>query len=723
MSAAPNFFYLNLENTWPHFRLTEMVIRQDGALILAQVPMAAAVITELPPPAQPFTGAASLGGDRQGNLYIADPARDRLLRWDACNQQVQELPCFQGNGTSVEPLRSPRGVLAGPRQALYLADSGNHRVLVVDLITGQIRSIWGQPGSAPEPGDAPGRFNDPWDVVADRADNLYVLDHGNQRVQKISASGRVAPEFWQKLSAQSLAPTEPTYLTVTRQEGQERLALIDQGRGQIIIYGLDGTLDSQATEQLGSVTGKHLAGLVFAENALYVGDGENNRVLAYDLNGKFIGEAKGYQGPVAGLGQDCQGRLLVHPGGSGPVTRLLPDQGSVEQGTFLAGPFDAGNRPTRWHRLRVAAAALPPGCHVQLFSYVSDTATPPPDFSLLPAKVPGMNLTPVNTWRAAPVDSLDFLVLHEPAPFLWLAGKLRSAGTGSPALEQMRLEYNHDSWLRYLPAIYRGDETNAGFLARMLALLESLLLDDEDLIQDLPRLFDPGAAPAADSPGSWLDWLAGWLDFQLEGTWSAEAKRQALAEAFSLHRRRGTIPGLRRLIQLYTGAAARIEEPARFASLWCLEETSTLGFNTMVAPAQAQGAVVGTSAILSQSHLITAADYGAPLFEDVAHLFCVQVYAADLANPATDARIRQILDQEKPAHTVYHLCPIQPRMRVGFQARLGLDTIVGGPAPNLALGEPHLLGLDSVLSGKAAGRPDQGTLGQGARIGQSSRLT
>ena len=369
------------------------------------------------------------------------------------------------------------------------------------------------------------------------------------------------------------------------------------------------------------------------------------------------------------------------------------------------------------------AGALPPGSHVQLFTYISDTNTPPPDFGSLPANSSGINLTPVNTWRAAPVDSLDFLVLHDPAPFLWLGGVLRGDGTGSPALEQMRLEYDHDSWLRYLPAIYRGDETNASFLARMLALLESLLHDDEELIQDLPRLFDSGAAPAAGSPGSWLDWLAGWLDFHLEGTWSEEAKRQALAEAFSLHRRRGTIEGLRRLIQLYTGAVARIEEPARFASLWCLEQTSTLGFNTMLAPAQAQGAVVGTSAILDQSHLITDADYGAPLFEDVAHLFCVQVYAADFGNPTTMTRISQLLDQEKPAHTEYHLCPIQPRMRVGFQARLGLDTIVGGPAPGLVLGEPQLLGLDTVLSGTPEGHPKQGVVGQGARIGQSTRLT
>ena len=39
------------------------------------------------------------------------------------------------------------------------------------------------------------------------------------------------------------------------------------------------------------------------------------------------------------------------------------------------------------------------------------------------------------------------------------------------------------------------------------------------------------------------------------------------------------------------------------ATLWSLGETSTLGFTTVLAPGPAQGAVIGTSATLDQSHL------------------------------------------------------------------------------------------------------------------------
>ena len=93
----------------------------------------------------------------------------------------------------------------------------------------------------------------------------------------------------------------------------------------------------------------------------------------------------------------------------------------------------------------------------------------------------------------------------------------------------------------------------------------------------------------------------------------------------------------------------------------------------MLAAAQPQGAVVGTTATLDYSNLITTEEFGTPLFEDVAHQFTVQISSAELRCPEAVARVRRVLDREKPAHTDYHLCTIQPRMRVGFQAMVGLD--------------------------------------------------
>ncbi len=127
--------------------------------------------------------------------------------------------------------------------------------------------------------------------------------------------------------------------------------------------------------------------------------------------------------------------------------------------------------------------------------------------------------------------------------------------------------------------------------------------------------------------------------------------------------------------------------------------------------------MVGTSAVLDQSHLITIDEVGAPLFSDVAYQFSVQVYRGQVMCTDVLPRIRTLVDQEKPAHTVYQLCIVEPRMRVGYQNRVGIDTVVGGPSRSLALGSEQVLGEDTVLAGPVAARLGQSRLGLSTRLG------
>jgi phage tail-like protein len=245
----------------------------------------------------------------------------------------------------------------------------------------------------------------------------------------------------------------------------------------------------------------------------------------------------------------------------------------------------------------------------------------------------------------------------------------------------MRVDYGRDTYLTYLPAIYGEEASRRDFLERLLSLYESVLGGLVGKIEDLPLLFNPFAAPGDGFP-SWLSWLAGWLAFDLDEDWSDGQTRQYLAQAFDLYGWRGTASGLRRYLKLYAGVEARIVEPALETSLWCLGETSTLGFTTMLAPSELQGAVLGTSATLDQSYLMRSDDRGVALFQDIAHRFCVQIYCAELSRPGALDDARAVIEREKPAHTAYHLCVIEPRMRVGFQASIGIDAIVGkGPPP------------------------------------------
>jgi phage tail-like protein len=666
----------------------------DGVLTLARMPLVEGELAETATEA--IGGAAGIAVDTDGNLYIADPVNHRILRHDACTGEVEPLRCFGGEGHLPGQLRTPRGVLVGPREALYVADSGNHRIQVVDLATLQIRAIWGQPG----------RLDTPVDLAADSSSHVYISDSG--RVQKFNPDGRLVETFWQTMDAQSITPTDPTYLSTTIMDDGERLLVLDAASGMMLVYHLDGTFDVTTSAVWEEILTAHTdaidhpQGLVFTGDRLYIGDADRDRLLVFDADGGFVGVVRGYHGPVAGLNIDSDGRLLLHTGTA--ALRLLPGEAFVESGSFVAGPVSIESRTVAWHRLRVDRPISPSGSsgiyaapttHFQLYTYTSDDPTPPTPLTnaVAPETV---ELAAHDQWRAVPPDADDTLILNRPGRYLWIGGRLQGDGTGSPFLGQFRVDYDHEGIIDLLPAIYKDTSV---YLDRALALFESILGDTGALIDDLPLLFDAAATPKA-----WLGWLAGWLAFDLE-------RRDALARAFSLYRRRGTADALADLLALYTGLSVRIEEPHQ--SLWSLGAVSTLGFDTMLAPSEAQGAVVGTTATLDASHLLDDDEYGASLL--AGHHFVVQAYGP--VEPATRARLEAVLVREKPAHTTYSLEIIEPGMRVGFQGRIGVDTIVGGPAPDLVLGDERHLGQDTVL-------PDQSSaLGRNARVGRRTRLT
>lgn len=113
--------------------------------------------------------------------------------------------------------------------------------------------------------------------------------------------------------------------------------------------------------------------------------------------------------------------------------------------------------------------------------------------------------------------------------------------------------------------------------------------------------------------------------------------------------------------------------------------------------------------VVGQSQPLAADEYGAPLYNESAHLFTVSVPAASLPTVAQREMLRTVIEREKPAHTDYHLCFVEARMRVGFQARIGIDSVVAGPPEPLSL-EGSILGVESYLG-------DDETQGRIGRVG------
>jgi hypothetical protein len=114
-------------------------------------------------------------------------------------------------------------------------------------------------------------------------------------------------------------------------------------------------------------------------------------------------------------------------------------------------------------------------------------------------------------------------------------------------------------------------------------------------------------------------------------------------------------------------------------------------------------------AIVGESGPLSAYQIGLPLYADTAYRFCVVVDGYRAHDNATRTEIARIVDRERPAHTDYRIEYIAPEIRVGLQARIGIDAIVGGDPPPLGL-NPAELGFDTQLPPSDVARVGEATL-------------
>lgn len=152
-----------------------------------------------------FYEPRGLAFDSQGNLYIADTWNARVVKYSADLRPIAswgsgDMDLGDGRRATItegDPARNaaaplgffgPRGIAVDAADNVYIADTGNKRIVVTDS-NGQFLYQFGGAGSAP------GQFNEPTSLAFDAAGNLYVADTWNGRVQVFGrgADGRIDP--------------------------------------------------------------------------------------------------------------------------------------------------------------------------------------------------------------------------------------------------------------------------------------------------------------------------------------------------------------------------------------------------------------------------------------------------------------------------------------------------------------------------------------------------
>ena len=220
-------------------------------------------------------GVAIDASTTPNGLYVADRSNNRVLGYKDAATFVNGGPAdlvigqpdfystaSNSGGTSGSSLYNPVGVAVDGSGNLYVADSGNNRVLEYNApfagcgsfpcVGGSANIVFGQAdnltsNTANNGGVSANSLNGPWGVAVDARGDLYVADYSNNRVLEYN-----------------------TPLTSSTAN---------------MVFGQGGSFASNALNS-GGLSANSLSGpigvAVDASGDLYVADYSNNRVLEYD---------------------------------------------------------------------------------------------------------------------------------------------------------------------------------------------------------------------------------------------------------------------------------------------------------------------------------------------------------------------------------------------------------------------------------------------------------
>jgi phage tail-like protein len=648
--------------------------------------------------------ATGFATDCHGNIFVIDAMNCRILKYLKYDKRYERLPCIGECGTLPGQFSffSPdsaqyAGWLALGQKILYVADTFNHRIQAFYLCNFQLRYVIGATDECRQPaaGKAPGQFNLPGQILFDCQENLYVLDTGNKRIQKFDRCGRLLKIFAHPEMSQPVGIALDRCNFLYAIDGKKRCVIkFDELGGQISI--IKNLTDINQSMQP--------AGIAVDQNGIiYIGEkGESEGLKIYilDQEGNYLGSFGDYSGSCYQLHLDRDNTLYANCGPQNIL--ILNGEGEYSNsGTYCSKAFDSGKKGTRWHKV-VVDGDVPERTRAEVLYYLSENPVAP-------------ELIGENDWTKclySPRNGLKSeqgLILKGSGQYLRLKVALYGDEYHTPVIRSIQLCFPRISYLRYLPATYQEDEQGRDFMERFLSIFEALSSDMENEIFLLSKYFDPQA-----TTDEMLNWLGAWLAISKDENWPEQKKRDLIQKAYRLYKIRGTLSGLKDIVEFYTEKPTLIIEHFLVNTPTIIGANSTIGLSTVVGESIEQGLVVEESSTLGDFTLAEAEDPPEAPFEAFAHDFSIYINISNLENDRQKQRLKTIIEEDKPAHTRCFIYSSGGPMMIGLNSIVEVSTIISEGITPMRLGVDSIIGSKSILGTRY---PTRGTIGARSNIG------
>ena len=242
---------------------------------------------------------ASVKDDDELSLFAVSARLHQILY----NEELFKLKLFAGFGRGEGKFWSPHGVAATVTGKIYVADTGNDRIVILKTDGKKLSyvSAFGQFGLAP------GEFDDPVGMAVDSQNRVYVTDMSNNRVQVFDSTGKYIYSFGTDYLR------EPTGIAVLDANDpwtyykESFLVVVDEDGKRLTRFSLQGRKEKSITyKTLNLETSRFAYAAIDYYNNVYLTDSINCQIhkLDKDLN------------PIVSFGRKGTGeKEFLHPTG------------------------------------------------------------------------------------------------------------------------------------------------------------------------------------------------------------------------------------------------------------------------------------------------------------------------------------------------------------------------------------------------------------------------